>query len=93
MGYKNEVFNTNLFHSPSNITEWGQYLAGVFEGDSACADVHPHMLASGGYFNANHGITIIFHEKDESSARKLAEWFGHGHVNPVKNKRVRRLVQ
>ena len=70
--YKNEVLNSDLNNKPSNLFEWGQYLAGVFEGD--------------GYFNANHGITITFHIKDLNSAYKLVEWFGHGHVNPVKNK-------
>ena len=70
--YKKEVSNYNFKNKPSNFIEWGQYLAGVFEGD--------------GYFNVNHGVTITFHAKDKSSAHKLAKWFGHGHVNPIKNK-------
>ena len=43
---------TSRYHKPYNVLPYnpllGSYLAGLIEGDSASADIHPHMLASGG---------------------------------------------
>lgn len=66
------LVNDYSYKTLQSSIDWGQYLAGLFEGD--------------GYFNGGHGITITFHSRDLEYATKLAALFGHGYVNPIPGK-------
>jgi LAGLIDADG endonuclease len=59
-------------HSPQSFSEWGSYLAGLYEGD--------------GYMSTIPQIVIVFSERDQPLAQRLMLWFGHGHVLPLKIK-------
>lgn len=59
---------------PSTDAEFGQYLAGLFEGDG-------HMAKNG-------SIEIAFHEKDKPSAETLRLAFGHGTLTNIKGKKA-----
>lgn len=70
--------NTKLGHikhrKPKTDAEFGEYLAGLFEGD--------------GHIDKTSSIRICFHEKDEPSAQTLMAFFGHGNLYKVKNKKA-----
>lgn len=66
---------THIKHRrPLSDKDFGQYLAGLFEGDGHCADYGQ--------------ITIAFHEKDYQSALFLCNQFGFGKVTKKKGKRA-----
>ena len=70
---KNIVDNYS-FKTLQNDIEWGQYLAGLFEGD--------------GCYNPKNGISISFHLRDLEDALKLATNFGYGNIYRITNKKA-----
>ena len=63
---------------PCNETQFGQYLAGLIDGD--------------GHFSSKQQLIIVFHLSDISLAYYIKSYLGYGNIRKIKDKNVVILI-